>query len=253
LVKYLFDDDILWPNCLINLLEMAQGNPDGSYYFGHRQVIDECGRIIERPLLVVEDTIVRLDHATISKGLVLYVDNRIGELSNVLINASAGVGPDTSLFYAEFEMEVLGDVAFFLNATDNAPAYGLGQAVSGFRQHSQQQSRQDWNPKFAKGLCEWELFLRGEFARGVLDQEQALAAADALAGKYEPWLGRLVELKPLHAGLERLKAQIRAGDTDVFDEEFRRAWAEMNEFVARRVEAAQAGSEREGAAAPARP
>jgi hypothetical protein len=152
------------------------------------------------------------------------IANRVGEYSNLLMNRASGISLDDMNTYAGFEIEMLVDVAFHLNASARAPAVGVGRTVTHYRKHAQQNSAAGFNPIFFKGLFEWELLLRGEFATGSLKPEQANQALDKLEVAYRAWRPTVPELEQLAAGHPALRAQIGAGDRDTLDAAFRARW-----------------------------
>ena len=228
LVKYLFDDDLMLPNALIDLVDQIDRWPDASFVFAHRDIVDQVGRIQSEPRFVEAGKAIPVSHEMLTAKLVPTCANRVGEFSNILINRKIGLSLNDVYAYRGFDIEMLGDVAFFLNASAKGPAIGLGRTIGQFRKHAEQNSSHAFNPLFAKAVCEWELFVRGEYAAGVIDQAQALAGVDRLEHIYGVWIGRLPKLQALNAGLPGLRIRIEAEDRDVLDDEFRRAWSETS-------------------------
>jgi hypothetical protein len=155
--------------------------------------------------------------------------NVIGEFSNILINRAVGLTIEDMLHYRGFEMKVMGDICFFLNATRKGPAMGLSVPVGSFRRHDAQLSSSDFNPKFFILFGEWELFLRGEFSAGDLGQREALKGAVKLNVAYSRWLKRVPALEILIPGVEELLQQIRRNERDLVTDAFR---ADLDRFVA---------------------
>lgn len=232
-VMYLLDDDLLMPHALPELTALARAHPDAAFTFGHRYYIDASGRITGEPQFLVAET-ARLDHRTVAGALVGHVRNPIGEFTNFLINRAVGCEAETFAQYAGIDIHVCGDVAFFLNATRLGPAVGVRKPVAAFRRHGAQNSSPHFNPLFAKGICEWELFLRGEYDGGHLDGRQALAAVDKLVTAYANWSSSHAEIKLMIPGLSRLRSRIEAGETGVLDQAYRESWAALDAAVRER-------------------
>lgn len=224
LVKYLFDDDILLPHALATLIDLHEAHPTARFVFGHRDIVDANGRIISEPRLVSEGKVVTLSRPGIADALVASCRNRIGELSNVLINRQAGVTLDDIFRYQGHDIAMLVDVALFLNGTAEHPAVGVGKTVGHYRRHGSQNSAFGFNREFYKSLFEWDIFVRGEYAAGHLSAEQTEAAIARLSKGYAGWSGRLPELHILRAGLDELADKVRAGDKNVFGAEFQERW-----------------------------
>lgn len=244
-LAYLLDDDLMMPHALAELTAQAQAMPDASFYFGHRYIIDAKGRILSEPQFLRAD-VARLDARTLSAAMVGNVRNQIGEFSNVLINRRCGVTADAFVHYAGIETPVCGDVAFYLNASRIAPAVGIKKTVAAFRRHGDQNSSPAFNPLFALGICEWELFLRGEYDDGRLTAPEALAAVDKLEKAYANWGRGHAEIGILAPGLTALRLRIEAGEKGVLDEAFRAKWAQLKDAVYARKAAMSAAPPAQG-------
>jgi glycosyltransferase involved in cell wall biosynthesis len=244
LLKYLFDDDLLMPSCLGEMLAAIEAHPASSFCFCNRYIIDEAGLIREERERTPAGRIAPVSHGQLGPALLAHVSNFIGEFSNVLIDRRSGVAFSDIDEFEGFEVAMLGDVGFFLNATKRAPAVQLGRTLTAFRRHSEQNSSPAYNPRFARSLCEWELMTRCEYAAGRLTEEQALAAARKLEGAYRSWAPRLPELDHIRPNLAAFAEALTHGPTDALDEAFRRGWSRLCDAVeekwrARRPPAAQ--------------
>lgn len=226
LLKYLFDDDILLPHALATLVAQIDAHPEASFAFGHRDVVDAQGLVLSSPRVVAQGKVATLGPADVSAIIVPAVANRIGEYSNVLMNRAVGLTLDDLFVYSGFHLEMLVDVAFYLNASHKGPGIGLGQTLSHFRRHPNQNSNIGFSPIFFKGISEWELFVRGEHAKGWLPTDKVVEAVDKMSLAYRNWGKSLPELHILEAGLPGLRQKVLDGDRDVFDETFRRLWDE---------------------------
>lgn len=228
LVKYLFDDDILLPHALATLIDQHKAHPQARFVFGHRDIVDETGRITSEPRLIREGKVAAMTRSGIADALIATCRNRIGELSNVLINRDAGVTLDDIFRYQGHEIAMLVDVAFFLNGAAEHPAIGVGRTIGHYRKHANQNSAFGFNREFYKSLFEWDIFLRGEYAAGHLSPAQTTAGVARLSQGYASWSPRLPELEILRAGLDELAAKVAAADKDVFDAGFQRRWLEAD-------------------------
>lgn len=229
LIKFLFDDDILLPHALQELVDALAARPDASFAFGQRDIVDERGRIKSEPRLVAPGKTVPLGRKDFAAIMLPRCHNRIGEFSNVLLNRNVGVTLDDMFVYCGFELEMLVDVGFYLTASVKGPGVGVSRVISHYRKHADQNSTIGFHPQFFKGFMEWELFIRGEYAAGNLTPEQTAQGIDTLSRAYTAWGEKLPELMDLRAGLAELQ-----GQADVFNDSFRLGWDQAVEAANRR-------------------
>ena len=230
LIAYLLDDDLLLPGGLSALVAQAKAHPDAAFYFGNRHIIDAAGALIsDTPTLLVDKIV--MSQVQLSTLLVGRMQNKIGEFSNILINRAVGVTADDFVHYMGVPALICGDVAFYINASRLGPAVGVKQPVAAFRQHGDQQSSPTYNPMLAVGICEWELFLRGEYSVGRLTQPLAAKAVESLLTGYAHWSVTLPIIDQMMPGAHQLRSQILKGETAVLDQEFRDRWARFVALV----------------------
>lgn len=225
-LKYLFDDDLLMPTALVELLAQADRVPQASMVFGQRITIDSQGRQTAAPTPFSPSPAL-LNAEGVAAAIVGPVQNGIGEFSNILINRAVGLTPADFISYMGFDLRVVGDVAFYLNASRRGPVVGVARVVGAFRRHENQNSSASFNPDFALGACEWEIFVRGEYAAGRLAPERALAAVRKLDAAYGAWALNYPDIALLQPGLRTLAERIAEGEREVLDDSFRDAWAEL--------------------------
>jgi glycosyltransferase involved in cell wall biosynthesis len=233
-VKILHDDDLLTPNCLPDLCLLLESNPSAPFIFGHRNIVAADGRVLESPRFIQENRAVTLTQQQLAETQLPSCANRVGEFPNILINKAAGVVWEDFAIYQGFELEMLVDMALYLNASAKGAAVGLGRTVAHYRKHASQNSTPGFSPLYTKVVCEWELFVRGEFHAGRLTSEQAQKGVTVLSRLYGLFLDRLPELGVLTDGHPALLQRIADGDRQVLDSEFRRSWASIDEAVLER-------------------
>lgn len=241
LVKYLFDDDVLFPNALRDLTDLLTRHPGAAVTFGHRDIVDEAGRLRGQPRLIAADKTVAFDALQMARAIVPTCHNRVGELSNVLINREAGVGLDDLYRYGPFEIDGLPDVALYLNAARKGGVAGIGRTVGQFRRHDDQNSSARRSYVFAMGVCDWEVLVRGEFAAGRLTVEEGLSATARLDRYFGVAAEFLPEAAALKAALPALEARIRADDRDLLDVAFQAFWAGLVADIRTRLQPAGGG------------
>lgn len=229
-MMFLFDDDVLMPHALAELTAGLDAHPGAAFSFGLRYRIDGAGRITDvPPAVALRHT--AFDGKAIASSLVGDCINHIGELSNVLIDQGVGVGPDDLLKYMGLDLHVVADVGLYLNATRRGAAIRVGLPVAAFRLHGAQNSSPVFNPKFAIGIVEWELFIRGEYDAGRLGRDAALKAIDKMTRAYGNWSQRLPLISRMTPGLKALRARVEAGETPVLDDDLRRQWTHFVDAV----------------------
>lgn len=210
-LKYLFDDDLLMPNALVEMVDALDAHPTASFCFSNRYIIDTAGRVTREAINTPVGRVAVIGHDGLTGAMLPKINNPVGEFSNVLINRASGVDFADVDSYRGFEIQMLGDVAFYLNATRKGPAVQIGKTLAAFRRHAQQNSTPSYNARFSRGLCEWEIFLRSEFDNDRLTQEQALAGAQRLENAYASWRPRLDELRHVQPALEDFRSALQAG------------------------------------------
>lgn len=230
LIKYLFDDDLLMPHAVGDLVDLLEGAPDAGLAFGRRQIVNEKGRVSWEPPPFKTER-VRLDRQSTAESCVGTITNPIGEFSNILINRARGVTDLDFLSYQGIEMRVMSDVGFYLNVARNSACVGQSRLIGSFRKHDEQNSSPAFNPVFALGICEWEVFLRGEYSDGALSKASALAAVAKLGNAYRQWSISLPLISQMASGLAALRERIEDGETAILDDDFRSRWDVLVETV----------------------
>jgi glycosyltransferase involved in cell wall biosynthesis len=230
LLKFLFDDDLLMPHAVGELLAAVRSTPKASLAFGPRYIVDEAGRITRTPNPAYKE-VTELGYQAFVNTTVGQVRNGVGELSNVLINQAAGLSFDDLAFYQGYELRVDADMGLYINAARKGVVMALPHTVGAFRRHRDQNSSPAFNPEFAAGICEWELFIRGEFQSGALSTESAIAATRKLLNAYGGWSRQFASIEIMRPGLAALEARIAAGDRQVLDADFDAAWGAFTRTV----------------------
>ncbi|MDB5495968.1 MAG: glycosyl transferase family 2 [Phenylobacterium sp.] len=224
---FLLDDDLLMPHAVVEMAAQLDARPDTSFCFAQRYLIDHTGLIIADPPKPREFIVA--DYPRMARSIVAQMRNPIGEFSNVLINRAVGLTIEDMLYYRGFEMRVMADVAFFLNASRKGPAVGLGVPVGSFRRHKDQNSSLEFNPKLTLIFAEWELFLRGEYSAGTVGRDEALTSAARLQQAYAHQAKQIPAIRIMIPGSDELIQQIGRRERDVLTDEFR---ADLDRFVA---------------------
>jgi glycosyltransferase involved in cell wall biosynthesis len=232
-LKFLFDDDFLYPSS-VELLVAGADRLAGALVFHERQFVDAHGRPLPTARVLQPGQVARFSSTGLLEALVGGIFNFIGEPSNVLVRAEALAGIAQPFAIDGERMRFLTDVALYTNfAVQDLPIIGIGHVSSAFRRHATQNSAPG-APIFSAGLFEWELVARWCADQGKIRPELATAAIAAVRDLYLPHVEHYGEL----AGF--LELGTGAGTAGRFySPEYRRALASARAQVDERCMARQ--------------
>ncbi|CAB3778810.1 methyltransferase domain-containing protein [Pararobbsia alpina] len=211
-VKWLYDDDVLMPTSVEALVAALRAHPNSALAFHGRVFIDHNETVtFMPPPLLPEGQMALVDRPFLVTHLIGKLKNFVGEPSNTLLNKSL-LDLDHIHRYRSGELQFLVDVAMYLYASERAPIVAVGGYLSGFRQHSGQNSNAA-APAFSAGLFEWELFIRGEASAGNLSGAALMAAKHNLSQMYAHNGASLPEIQRLQSHLDEIG---RCPETELF-------------------------------------
>ena len=234
-LKFLFDDDFLFPFCLDALLAALEQHPDASFSFAHRYVVNSRGQPTRTPALIKRGRKIKLTGAELLPPQVRRIENLIGEPSNVLLRRSAFRGPKCMTRYGSYKLRFLMDFSLYVHGLQHGPCVGLGEFHSAFRVHDQQGSDSAFNPAYASALFEWDLILRGEYARGRIAAEPLLVGLRRLSALYAHHAPQHPELEPFMGLLPKFASCVEAGERNVLDDVFHSAWSAADAVIDARL------------------
>lgn len=221
LLKFLCDDDLLFPTALADLLGVLRKNQDYVFAFGRRSIIDRYGRVLRKPLGFLGDNWVWFEPTALANNLVHEIDNDLAELSSLLIRRSVFQDATCLTRYAGLPIRRLVDVAFMMNAAERGPSVATCQLVASVRDHPNRISARADAPDISAGLFEWEIFLRGGVQRGVVTADRALLGLPNLQRLYRRRGRGLGEIVQLQKGLPELEDRLAKGQSDLVTDRFR--------------------------------
>jgi glycosyltransferase involved in cell wall biosynthesis len=182
-IKYLFDDDLLYPHCLHSML--------GWYDMLDASVRKEVG-LITASRDVIDDTSVvhsRYGHAGVTmptnisgvaacKDIIIHQNNFVGEFSTVLFKRElVAIQPgDMLLWVFDRKLKGLFDVPFYLNLLQKSDLLYIPFSLSAFRHHLDGGSDYRSNPDFHLGLTDWYYVVEGAYSAGFLNVTEAISA-----------------------------------------------------------------------------
>jgi glycosyltransferase involved in cell wall biosynthesis len=189
-IKYLFDDDLMYPHCIASMLGwMSQFS---------LEIQANVGLITSARHLVNDDDIAYdelrepdLKSTTLIPGAVVKerilgrLMNFIGEFSTVLIRRSLLETSDPlSIFRAYGETFEIGliDVPLYMSLMDKSDLLYIPQSLSAFRNHKDGGSNLESNPLFHMAVTDWLILVRAAYRFGALGHSTALAATRLQVG-----------------------------------------------------------------------
>jgi glycosyltransferase involved in cell wall biosynthesis len=214
-IKFLFDDDFLYPHSLELLLSMAS-RTGCALAFHSRNVVDENNNIMEQPRFEIRpDTRDRfnslrfklrrsfewricravnpnynprnlypVDSAFVFEKMIGSVVNLIGEPSNILIHAPTLRNIDEPFFIDGRRMRFLTDMALYSNfAARGLRIVGTDNIGSAFRVHRKQTSGRAY-PGYSAAFFEWELLGRWAVDAGQMSLDSFKSMREQLAVTY---------------------------------------------------------------------
>ncbi|MEM5338699.1 glycosyltransferase [Paraburkholderia azotifigens] len=242
-IKFLFDDDALLPTSVEALVGALQANPDSVLAFHERVYVDADDKVTSAPPRLLDDgKTARVDRAFLVQNMVGQLNNFVGEPSNVMLDRER-FDPAQLFHYRSQRLDFLGDVATYLNASEQAPIVAVGGYLSAFRRHADQASNQ-FSPHISAGLYEWELLARSEAAAGNLSGVALEGVKRQLAHLYAMWAIRLPEIARLAANLDELvqRNPLELLDSSQFQTDLAHARQALGARIAARRKAAAAPS-----------
>jgi glycosyltransferase involved in cell wall biosynthesis len=220
LLKFLYDDDLLYPPALAAMSEVLLSDDRHVYAFCRRVVIDEAGRETRRLEGFAGEGWTWFEPDAVPNYLVRNMHNAVGEPSSVLIRRSAFPDAGCLSSYAGLPIRHLIDVAFFMNAGRAGRAVAVCDYLTAFREHPEQVSALRTAPAFSRGLLEWEIVLRGAVQQRLVEPQIALAGVPHLRQHYRSYGKGFSEVVILERGLAALEEMLAAGRREVITDEF---------------------------------
>jgi glycosyltransferase involved in cell wall biosynthesis len=257
-IKFLFDDDFLYPHSLDLLLSMA-ARTGCALAFHSRNVVDENNNIMEQPRFEISPdrrdrfnslrfklrrsfqwriravnanynprNLYPVDSPFFFEKMIGRVVNLIGEPSNILIHAPTLQDIDKPFSIEGRRMRFLTDMALY----SNFMARGLGivgtdNIGSAFRVHRKQNSGRAY-PGYSSGIFEWELLGRWAVDAGKLSLDSFKSMRDLLTISYRSQAENFGELNDFLALGTRTLAR------PLLNEEFESALSKAYEAIEKR-------------------
>lgn len=189
-IKYLFDDDLLFPNCLDTMIgqlnrlpkEMAQNI---QLVFSSRHIFDDDGVAYGRLTPSGETQPTVFQGQALAAHILTHCSNVIGELSTCLFkNIYHPQWQDKELFrYGDTTTEFgLVDVGLYMHLLEQGDALYLPFDLSAFRLHQSSASNPNINPLFVHAVTDWFNLIIEANKRQRLNREQTIQALSHYIG-----------------------------------------------------------------------
>jgi len=223
-IKFLFDDDFLYPHSLELLLSIAS-RTGCALAFHSRNLVDDNSNITEQPRFKIQpdrrdrfnslrfklrgylQKCIRAANANYNPRNLYPVDsnaffgkmigrvvNLIGEPSNILIHASTLRNIDKPFSIDGRRMRFLTDMALYSNfAARDLGIVGTDNIGSAFRVHGNQYSGRAY-PGYSAGIFEWELLARWAVDASELSLDSFKSMRDLLTIMYRSHADKFGEL-----------------------------------------------------------
>nr|WP_260679725.1 glycosyltransferase [Pseudomonas mendocina] len=232
-VKPLYDDDLLHPDCVAQLLSAMQANPEVALASSRRQRIDELGMplpdILATALPFSDDVLI--DGAPLVSFLVDYTLNFIGEPSCVLLRRADVLEMGRMLTELNgLRIHWVGDLALYVKLLRQGRLAMLAQSLSSFRVSVEQFSQvgrnrpgigEPWHEKFRQKVRELGWYeaceeprliavapLVDPAARAPVDLRELLAQAQTTAAAEQQLYDWLQARKPSQAQAQLIEQRL---------------------------------------------
>ena len=196
-IKYLFDDDILTPDCVAGLVETLE-RPGVALAFSPRWTIDNTGKKLALKPGYPDAVKTPLTGADVARRLTRGCDNAMGEFTTVLFRRDAIIGADGSveLFTLNGESWVgLSDVPTFLHILQKGTLAMHPNALSMFRIHLGSNSTPGVYKAFFRVVADWKLVLDYAIEIGALSLLDRLRGYAVLTVFFKRWRERAPNLR----------------------------------------------------------
>jgi glycosyltransferase involved in cell wall biosynthesis len=219
-VRFVYDDDVIYPRSTDVLLDLLQGQPASAMAWHQRDIIDASSRVLGRQNALGDVPRVVLDQPALMVNLARQM-NFIGEFSFVMFDREVHKTFDFNR-HAHFDTRYMWDVAMFIEAAGNGLLVGTPEFLGGFRRHGNQITTTSGT--ILACCLEWELIYRNALADGRLSADVALRALQHVALLYAK---HRADAPQLAGFAERLVRELEAGTVAVGTAAFNAAYREL--------------------------
>lgn len=180
-IKYLFDDDLIYPNCIdsmigwLNQFSDANINSIGLVTSARHLINDDSvcyAEVLERE--IVNSSMVNGEQ--VAKRILVTQDNFVGEFSTVLFKREFVdlVDPESifKVFGEDFSYGLV-DVPLYISILQRANMLYIPYSLSAFRKHTAGGSNVGENPGFHYVVSDWFRLAHAAYRNGYLSKDEA--------------------------------------------------------------------------------
>ncbi|MEK9969982.1 MAG: glycosyltransferase, partial [Ferrovibrio sp.] len=165
-IKYLFDDDILHPLCVGQMVEGFTKAGSATLAFSPRDLIDTENRIVQRPrALSIKEPLTLIPGVQLMHRCITDAINHVGEFSTVMFRKRDVLGVNGRASYFSYHgkpLRGLGDIATWLQLCERGDVLYFSDVLSYFRIHPDSNTSAIQSLDYRAGVTEWIVF--AEFA-----------------------------------------------------------------------------------------
>lgn len=185
-VKYLFDDDLIYPNSIDSMIGCLTRMPlevanNIGLITSARHLIDDNSRTYGELKESGINSIGIFEGKSVIKRILVLQNNFIGEFSTILFRRNLiNIEKDPkTIFKAYGEDFSLGliDIPLYIKLLEKSNMVYIPYALSAFRQHKEGGSTPSANPNFHHAVSDWFRLIAGARLHGVINTQEAITGA----------------------------------------------------------------------------
>jgi glycosyltransferase involved in cell wall biosynthesis len=211
LIKYLFDDDILHPLCLSQMVDGFLKARSATLAFSPRDLIDADSRIVQRPRAInVKEPLTLIPGAQLMHRCITDAVNHVGEFSTVMFRKRDILGGDGRAGFFSYHgktLRGLGDIATWLQLCERGDVLYFSDVLSYFRIHPDSNTSAIQSADYRAGVTEWIVFAEFACSDPRFTREDRLHGLDRIRQRL---LRKMPAIPDLANELRQVEAMIQA-------------------------------------------
>lgn len=209
-LKYLFDDDILHPLCVSQMMDGFAKARTATLAFSPRDLIDADNRITQRPRSFnVKEPLTLIPGAQLMHRCITDAVNHVGEFSTVMFRKSDVLDANGQAdFFTWHGVPVpgLGDIATWLRLCERGDVLYFAEPLSYFRMHPESNTGSVTSAVYRAGVTDWIVFARFACGDARFTRADRLNSLDRIRQRL---LRKMPMIPDLAAELREVEAMIQ--------------------------------------------